>query len=411
MMVPAFNSAWLLKNTIQEYAWGSRTAIPELMDAPSPASLPQAELWMGAHPKAPSQVLSDGHWFSLDELISTYPGEILGEPLAQQFDGQLPFLFKVLAAAEPLSIQAHPDMHQAKNGFDRENQMGIDLKAPHRNYKDPFHKPECLCALTPFWGLCGFRPPDEVYSLLERADLVMLLPECDRLLKTDHSERVRDFFETLMHQDEVQRHAIIHHAMSMAESLSGSDPVFHWMMRLESRYPGDIGVLSPLLLNLIYLKPGEALFLPAGELHAYLEGTGIELMANSDNVLRGGLTPKHVDLPELLRVLNFKPRRPDVLRPVTAQPLERIYPTSAKEFVLSVIEPKPPAVYHSPEKRLVEILLCTHGDVTIETMHANAIRIRKGQSVLIPALAGPYRIEGEGTLYKAAVPIDNLGSL
>ena len=155
----------ILKNTVQDYAWGSLTAIPELLGQPATGS-PQAELWMGAHPKAPSQVYHDGKWESLLQVIEAHPADVLGKEAAEKFGGKLPYLFKVLAAAKPLSIQAHPNSHQAKEGFARENRLGISLMASNRNYKDDNHKPECICALTRFWGMNGFRRIPEITKYL-----------------------------------------------------------------------------------------------------------------------------------------------------------------------------------------------------------------------------------------------------
>jgi len=218
---------------------------------------------------------------------------------------RLPFLFKVLASAKPLSIQAHPNRAQARQGFARENELGIPLDAPNRNYKDDNHKPEIICALTPFWALIGFRKIEEMIDLLERLQIHSLEKEIDILRAQPNSAGLKDFFRAVMTLDKQSKEEAVGEALVSAEARADEDPVSSWMIKLHQEYPGDIGVLSTVLLNLIRLEPGDALYQSAGELHAYLEGVGMELMANSDNVLRGGLTPKHVDVPELLNTLNF----------------------------------------------------------------------------------------------------------
>ena len=277
-----------MKNTVQAYAWGSRTAIPELLGKHSPSTKPQAELWIGAHPKAPSLLWHQGRWQALDQLISQYPEEFLGRSVASRFGPRLPFLLKVLAADQPLSIQAHPDTIQAKAGFRRENEAGIELTVDHRNYKDPQHKPECMCALAPFTGLCGFRSLSNMMSLMGS-----VWPINDNALLTTLTKKgIKSFFKSVMTLPTKKRLGLISQTVLQAESMIDINPAFPWMVRLNRLFPGDIGVLAPLYLNIVELQPGEAIFLPAGQLHAYLNGVGIEIMANSDNVLRGGLTPQ-----------------------------------------------------------------------------------------------------------------------
>jgi mannose-6-phosphate isomerase len=396
----------LLKNTIQEYAWGSYTAIPELLGNDSPANTPQAELWMGAHPKAPSKLKCNGKWRSLLELIDKNPRGILGEKVAQKFKNRLPYLFKVLAAGKPLSIQAHPSLGQAKEGFERENRLGIPLDAPNRNYKDDNHKPECICALSAFWALNGFRKISAMISLLDKICPPGLTKELDLLRRKPDSDGLKNFFQTVMTMDRKSQKRIVDDAVKNARPVKGDNKAYQWMINLYKEYPSDIGVLSPIILNLICLEPGQALFLPAGTLHAYLDGVGIELMANSDNVLRGGLTPKHVDVKELLNVLNFEERDVNILKMEKINPCERRYESNAQEFSLSVIAVKTDTEYYSPGKRCVEILLCTDGDaVVVDFAENNSVDIKKGMSILIPAVVEKYSIKGDAVFYKAAVPI------
>ena len=396
----------LLENTIQEYAWGSYTAIPELLGNNSPANTPQAELWMGAHPKAPSKVKCNGKWRSLLELIDKNPQDILGEKVAQQFKNRLPYLFKVLAASKPLSIQAHPSLDQASGGFDRESRLGIPLDAPNRNYKDDNHKPECICALTFFWALNGFRKIPDMISLMGKICPPGLKKEFDLFCQQPNSRGLKEFFKTMMIMDRTTQKQIIDDAVKNADQLKDKNKAYQWIIDLHEEYPSDIGVLSPIMLNLICLEPGQAMFLPAGTLHAYLDGVGIELMANSDNVLRGGLTPKHVDAKELMNVLNFEERDINILKMEKINPCEHQYESHAEEFALSVITVKTDINYYSPDERCVEILLCTDGDaVVVDLVENKSVHIRKGMSILIPAAVKKYSIKGDAVFYKAAVPI------
>lgn len=396
----------LLKNAVQDYAWGSFTHIAELLGFESTSPKPQAELWMGSHPKAPSMVKYLEWWSPLDALIAKYPQKILGKAAAAKFDDRLPYLFKVLAADKPLSLQAHPSLSQAKAGFKRENDLGIPLNAPHRNYKDDNHKPECICALTPFWALNGFRKITEIISLFELIGSTGIEHHLNKLKNQQNPQGLKNFFQDLMTLEPGQKKQITENASMAAQKRATDDPVFKWMTELAIAYPGDIGILSPIYLNLVCLQPGQAMFLPAGELHAYLEGMGIELMANSDNVLRGGLTPKHVDVQELLKVLNFNERDIEVLTPRLFRDGERVYPTQAEEFVLSVISLKNGMTYKSFLNRSVELMICTHGEATITDLKTDdAIRLNRGTSLIIPAAVEKYHIEGNATLYKAAVPV------
>ena len=396
----------LLKNTIQDYAWGSTRAIPDLLAQKNPEHKTQAELWMGAHPKAPSWVQHNGQWVSLQELIAKNPVDILGKKVAENFNNRLPYLFKVLAAAKPLSIQVHPDLHQAREGFQRENAQKIPLDAPNRNYRDDNHKPECICALTRFWALSRFRKISGILSYFEKLNLQQLEAELADFKKRPTVDGLKRFYTSLMTLGMDRQKRIVDEALGQAQGFEAEDPVFKWMLRLADDYPDDIGVLTPILLNLICLEPGQAIFLDAGELHAYLEGLGIELMANSDNVLRGGLTPKHVDAAELLRVLKFEDRDITLLKPGKSVANELVYPSPAAEFVLSVITLNKAATYQSPKDRSVEILICTRGKATIFDRHDRTeTQLRQGASAVVPAAVEGYSIKGEGTCYKAGVPL------
>lgn len=396
----------ILKNTIQPYAWGSHTAIAELLGMRPEPDSPQAELWMGAHPKAPSLVAVGAEWVSLEGLIEQYPQEMLGRRTAVMFHNKLPFLFKVLAAAQPLSLQAHPSFTQARQGFESENAQGIALDAPQRNYRDANHKPECICALTPFWALHGFRKIPEILALGSRLGLAVFDDLLKVLRNRPDAKGLRLFFQALMTLSPAKRIFLTEQAVKNALTFASEDPVYRWMGELGKAYPDDIGIFGPILLNLILLQPGQALYLPAAELHAYLEGTGIELMANSDNVLRGGLTRKHVDIAELLRVLNFEERTAHVLTPRTTAGGERVYECPAREFVLSTVTVVSKTTYFSSMVRGIEILLCTAGSGKITDQGTGEeVALPKGRSVLVPAAVKGYVLEGEAVVFKAAVPM------
>jgi len=399
----------ILKNTVQDYAWGSLTAIPELLGQPATGS-PQAELWMGTHPKAPSQVYHDGKWESLLQVIESHPEDVLGKEASEKFGGKLPYLFKVLAAAKPLSIQAHPNSRQAKEGFARENRLGISLMASNRNYKDDNHKPECICALTRFWGMNGFRGIPEISGYLRSLCKDVLEGEIALLESLPDSQGLKRLFQSLLTMPPEKKTAAVRSAVSRAGSFGGpkdllADPVYPWIQRLHAEYPNDLGVLFPALFNLFCLEPGQALYLASGEPHAYLDGVGIELMANSDNVLRGGLTPKHVDVPELLNVLTFQEQAPAVILPRKRSEVEWVYDTPAEEFSLSVISVFPKLYWISPGKRSTEILLCMQGNLILDSGPSDdPIHLFKGVSVVVPASVAEYHLYGNGVCYKASLP-------
>ncbi len=398
-----------LRNPIRSYAWGSRTAIATFLGRPSPSEEPQAELWMGAHPQAPSEVEIEGRWQSLAEAIDAVPEEILGPEIAARHDSTLPFLFKVLAAERALSIQAHPDRSQAAAGCRREDELGIARGAPERNYRDGNHKPEMLYALTPFVILRGFRPAAEILALMRRLELPELVPEIGEALSEDDLER---FFSRFMSLDEERVDAVLARALrniargpAAAGGVSGRAPdvdPFAWVAKLAHQCPGDRCVLAPLYLHLLELSPGEAIFTGPGILHAYLDGTGIELMASSDNVVRGGLTSKHVDVAELLRILRFTPDPPRLVSSSRASG-ERRFEILAEEFDLAVVELSPGEA-RQRDGGGVEILLCARGEGEISSAGGAEIRYRRGDCFLVPAAVASYLIEGNATFFRAGIP-------
>ncbi len=396
------NKIGLLKNIIKEYSWGSHTAIPELLGQKTPSDKPQAELWIGAHPSASSMVKTGGKWVPLSDLIKKYPIEILGRKCAQKYGGQLPYLFKVLAASEPLSIQAHPNLLQAKKGFNRENSLGISLDSFNRNYKDENHKPECVCALSDFEALCGFRPVSEIVYLLTKACPGTLKKQIKELTTNPNPFGLKLFFTNIMTMDFDRNNSVISEATENSGIFADENPAFKWVSALAGKYPSNIGVIAPLFLNYVFLKPGQAMFLPAGELHSYLNGVALELMANSDNVIRGGLTAKHVDVEELSNILRFRSLKNKIILPEKNKN-EGIYKTPAEEFVLSVISVYNDNGYTGSQRRNVEIILCIEGKANISCSGNNRLRISKGESAIVPASVKSYRIDGKAILYKAAV--------
>ena len=300
-----------MDNPVRPYAWGSRTVIAGCWARPTPSPHPEAEMWLGAHPGDPSHLVGDdGGRVSLLDAVRADPEALLGADRAAKWSGNLPFLLKVLAADEPLSLQAHPSAAQAAEGFARENAAGIPVDAPTRNYRDGSHKPELICALTEFHALVGFRAVPQTLALLRALDVAELASHRALLEAQPDADGLRALFTTwiTLPQSVLDRvlPALQEACVRLAQSGGEFGREARMALELSERYPGDAGVLAALLLNLAVLQPGEALYLPAGNLHAYLSGAGIELMANSDNVLRGGLTSKHVDVAELLRVLDFR---------------------------------------------------------------------------------------------------------
>src|SRR3989440_6203738 len=377
-----------LVNTVRPYAWGSTTAIPELLGT-EPTGEPQAELWMGAHPGAPSRLDRGTGLVPLNEVIDADPPAELGKAAVDRFGPRLPFLFKILAAAAPLSLQVHPDLAQAKAGFEDEEARGIPVDAPHRNYKDANHKPEMLCALVPFDGLCGFRRPSEAADLLERLGVDGLKPYVDILRAQPESEALREVLVAVLTADRDAMAATVTQATEAAERLATESgrvaDSYAAYARAAHSFPGDPGVIAAMLLNHVRLEPGEALYLGAGVPHAYLDGLGVELMANSDNVLRCGLTSKHVDVPELLRIVRFEPSDPGLLRPEASEEGEEVYDAPIDEFRLSRYVLAPGGAPRTLDDRTPQILLCTAGTVRLTSKDGSELDLARGESAYLPA--------------------------
>jgi mannose-6-phosphate isomerase len=403
-----------ITNTPRPYAWGSSTAIAQFLGR-APSGGPEAELWLGAHSGSPSLIAdpsSVGGATTLPEWIAAAPELTLGRFAST---GRLPFLFKLLAAAHPLSLQAHPTSAQGLAGFERENALGIPLDAAHRNYKDAYSKPELIYALSEtFDALCGFRPLDEVRSLIS------LLLDLDGRTEEPQPQPLEDLYQRLSSGSD----AGIDHAQGQGDELRA---VFEWLISqgsgvptlvslvsqlaplssdpslvtaalLAREYPGDPGIVISLLLNRVTLSRGEALYLPAGNIHAYLDGLGAELMTASDNVLRGGLTPKHIDVPELLAVLNFTPGPVPYLRATsTAGGIEAFTPDVADFALVRVADAAVGASYSLTGPG---IALCTAGSMRIDGA-ASSASLSRGESVYITPDEGALSFAGDGELFLA----------
>lgn len=378
-----------LNGVIRAYPWGSRTLIPGLRGEPVPSANPQAELWYGAHPASPSSLRFSQE--ALDAAIAADPQAHLGSRVREAFGDRLPFLLKLLAAAEPLSLQAHPSKTQAEEGFARENSQGIPLEAANRNYKDDNHKPELIVALTEFTAMAGFRPLARTLELFQ----ALGCPEADRYLtmldpEGDEAANLRALFTTWITIPQAVRATLIQAITERARLLAGRGDwigdVLATVLELQERYPGDIGVLGALLLNHIHLEPGQAIYLDAGQLHAYVKGMGVEIMANSDNVLRGGLTSKYVDVPELVRLLTFD----SLPEPTVEADSQGQYPVPSAEFRLSRHRLEPGAEM-TVEHDGPSILLCTGGRARLgeETVVA-------GEAVWIPACDAAVAVSTQG---------------
>ena len=382
-----------LSNTVRPYAWGSTTAIPELLGI-APTGEPQAEMWMGAHPGAPSRVTRSGTEHPLTELIAADPARELGQAAVTKFGPRLPFLLKLLAAGAPLSLQVHPDLDQARQGYADEESRGVPIDAPHRTYKDANHKPELICALTPFDGLCGFRRPAEAADAIEALGVDSLKPYVDLLRAKPEEAALREVLTAILSAEPGEMAATVAEAAAAAERLGGAHDPY---AQIAHHFPGDPGVIAAMLLNYVQLQPGEALFLGAGVPHAYLGGLGVEIMANSDNVLRCGLTPKHIDVPELLRIVRFEATEPGVLRPEAAPSGEEPYETPVDEFRLSRYDLSPGADPVDLTAATPQILLCTSGAPRVGDLELAA-----GESVFVPA-DEKVEVSRTGTLFRATV--------
>lgn len=401
----------LMRNAVRPYAWGSKTAIAALLGRPARTE-PEAEVWIGAHPADPSGLDDPAGGSTLDEAISLDPVGTLGAHVARRFGPRLPFLLKVLAADAPLSLQAHPSSRQAVEGFARENAAGVPLESPVRNYKDPSHKPELICALTRFHALCGFRDATVTRRLLAELNAPRLDPYLDLLADEGGAPGIARLFTAFQGAQREELDRLLGEVIAACRSHLGHGEFwleYSTAVELAGRYPHDAGVLVSLLMNRVTLDPGEAIYLPAGQLHAYLSGFGVEIMANSDNVLRGGLTGKHIDVPELMTVLDFRTGSVTVIDPIALDESEWWYPTPSPEFRLSRMELT--GVSHPLDHRGPQILLVVDGVITATDAAGRTLGVPRGRSLWIPAAEEGASISGHGTVFRATDGLPTAGSV
>lgn len=381
-----------LINSVQNYAWGSKTALTDLYGIASPDNLPMAELWMGAHPKSSSKVQdSAGALHSLREVIDQDKKTLLGAAVAERF-GELPFLFKVLCADQPLSIQVHPNKKASEIGFAKENAAGVPIDAAERNYKDPNHKPELVFALTPFLAMNAFREFAEIVSLLQPVSGAH--PAIAHFLQAPDAERLSQLFASLLNMQGEEKSRALAVLTSTLAAREGEP--WDTIRFIAQFYPDDSGLFSPLLLNVIKLHPGEAMFLFAETPHAYLQGVALEVMANSDNVLRAGLTPKYIDIPELVANVKFTPKPADQLLTQPAQNGSELdFPIPVDDFAFSL------HALSSQETTLAQssaaILFCIDGEALLRKGEERLV-LKPGESAFISAAESQVTVSGIGRL-------------
>ncbi|MFJ8546430.1 mannose-6-phosphate isomerase, class I [Streptomyces sp. NPDC093586] len=391
----------LLLPIIKPYAWGSHEGIARLQGRDVPSAGPEAELWMGAHASGPAGMTRDGHPTTLRDAVADDPERELGAACARRFDGRLPFLLKVLAAEQPLSIQVHPDREQARAGFAAQQAAG-----GHGAYADDWPKPELLCALSRFEVLAGFRGRAQAARILEDLGLDRLRPVAALLRDGTGDEALTEALRALLEWPRHDREPFVAEVVEASRRrapLPGPHrAAYDAVVRMSEYHPGDLGLVASLLLDHRVLEPGEALFMPAGGLHAYVRGVGVELLANSDNVLRAGLTAKEVDVPELLRITDPSVRVPEV-RPtgVPGPGRTRLYDCPVEEFALYRTElagPGGPLVPSSGPR----IAFCAEGTVRLRTGQGEELRLGPGASCFLSASDEDVLVDGEGTLFVAA---------
>lgn len=396
-----------LTNVVKHYDWGSMTAIPTFLGAEADGR-PVAEVWMGTHPDGPSRVRGR----SLRDVIDDDPTGAVGPRVSARFGDRLPFLFKVLAASRPLSLQVHPNADQAREGFAREEAAGVDRHAPERSFHDDQHKPEMLYALTRFEGLSGFRQPRRVIELLDGISGPLAAQIRDTLVADPTRTGIQRAFElTVCRRGEVSREEIDETARSCEarlDALEDGGPgarAYGTLVALAHWYPTDPGAIASILLNRFSLAPGEAMYVPAGVVHAYLGGLGLEIMASSDNVLRAGITPKHVDVEALLACTVYDdgaPSRPNVVPGAEGKP--DVVRPPADEFALAIIRPTASSRVHYATQDGPRIVICTAGAVALRTAGGAEVALTKGETVFVRHDEGRLEVRGEGEAVMAFVP-------
>ena len=397
------NTAYKLQGIHRHYEWGGNAFIPQLMHVDNAIGKPFAEYWMGAHPSAPAMVETAEGLMALDQMIQENKVAFLGAKTAAQFEA-LPYLFKILDVEKMLSIQVHPSKENAKKGFSKEQQAGVPIDATNRNYKDQNHKPEVMVALSDFWLLHGFMPAIALKERLSSlAPLQILLPEFGQ---DDYAGLYRHF----MRLDQTATDKILKPLLEIAvhEVAAGKVDKTHPHWWANKYYGGivpssniDKGILSIYILNIVNVPKYQGVFQGAGLLHAYLEGQNIELMANSDNVLRGGLTPKHIDIEELLQHIQFEPTYPSILKGDFTSSNELQFPCPVPDFGLTKITITPGETYTNKTSSF-EMFLVMQGDVQLDGMD-----LKPGELAAVKAGAA-YHIQQTGSetavIFKSFVP-------
>jgi mannose-6-phosphate isomerase len=391
-----------LKNVIQNYSWGDSETLSKLFNISNPAREPMAELWMGAHHKGESKIILKDSEATLTDFINSAPESILGKKVVEKFNTELPFLFKVLSAAEPLSIQVHPTKKQAIKGYEYENSLKIPLNAFERNFKDKNHKPELIYAITNFTALNGFRDLDDIINDLEKLNIPLVRKALDKLEDDKTPKGLKHFYTWLMTLDKNSKDELLLETKLFCKKYKQQQP-FKLFLFLNNEYPEDIGAMCALILNFIELQPGEAMYLKPGQLHSYIHGTAMEIMANSDNVLRGGLTKKFINIKELLENIDFSPNEISLVKPQKVDKVYSNFKTPADDFELSVLDIKD-SEYAITNINSAEIIFCAKGAGSIE-VDGKFKELKVGISYFIPAYINEYKITGEVLLYKASVPL------
>lgn len=387
-----------LQASFQPYAWGSTSFIQTLCSLKDLMGKPLAEMWLGAHPKAPSLLFRNGQEIPLNEFIAADPEQNLGNA-AKMNDAQLPFLLKVLAAGQALSIQVHPDKAAAEIGFAAENAAGIDINDPKRSFKDANHKPELLYALSPFVMLSGFRPYGEIIHYFRKFNIRYLWHSFSAFADKPNPETFKNLFSKIMNSPESQLHSfgkLIEQPRNSSEE--GLVQIQQLCEELIVQHRLDVGIVAPLLMNVITLSPGEAIYLDAGILHAYVKGYGIEVMANSDNVIRGGLTTKFIDLPKLIAHTQFSPCVP---KPVAISQVDETrmrYLSPASEFELQTMELD--GSYQLQSHGSPRIILCMEGSFSCN----DTMQIMRGEAIFIAANEANTLLSGTAKLVSASLP-------
>ncbi|EGQ9991473.1 mannose-6-phosphate isomerase, class I [Vibrio vulnificus] len=386
-----------MDNKIQNYDWGSRSAIHDLFGFANDDHRPQAEVWMGTHPNGCSSIEGSDVSLSLADLIQHDQVAFLSEPTAKQY-GDLPFLFKILSAERALSIQVHPSKCDAQTGFAREQQLGIPLDAAWRNYKDANHKPELVYALTDYQAMNGFRPFEEILVGFRQCHIPELNTYLEQFEQNTNEAGLRRFFVELLSMSDLRKQNALDQLVTYA-SLNQQQPTCQLIIELAEQYPNDVGLFAPLLLNVITLKPGEAMFLNARTPHAYIKGTGLEIMANSDNVLRAGLTSKHMDVEELVKCTDFVSKPVEsLLTHAHVVGCEHHFPVPVKDFQFSILS-KPESQPMTMSS--AEILMAIDADLTLVASNGETLTLSKGQSAFIPAYVKTYTISSSGRIARA----------